>query len=308
MQRPDPRRGSWPRRYARPLLALAAAGIVGAGGVAAAAGPTPAADPRAMFGQQAVALRAGPAAVARQRAGDLARALGLRGTATGAEEVRDAMLGRVVSEVTLAEGPTRTGLIVHDAASGRPLAITNLAWGPGDDAPRLTSGSAPAVAERLVRAAGLAAPAGAPEVRWDDAADAWEISWARSVAGIPVPRDGMVVRLRPGGALASLSAPESPLAPAPRTPLSSQAALAVARHFAEEHGLVRLAGFAIEDRGLAWSETNGFLTGQAAFHPTLRLCRVIRLAFTLDGASGTSLIELHVDATDGAIVGGDQTS
>ncbi|MGH2467487.1 MAG: hypothetical protein ACRDGL_07140, partial [Candidatus Limnocylindrales bacterium] len=238
----------------------------------------------------------------------LARALGLRGTAIDAQEVRDAMLGRVVSEVTLAEGSARTGLIVHDAASGRPLAITNLAWEPGDDTPRLTPGSAPATARRLVRAAGLTAPTAAPEVRWDDAADAWEISWTRRVAGIPVPRDGIIVRLRPGGALASLSAPESPLASAPATPISSQTALTVARRFAEEHALDRFADFAIEDRGLAWSEANGFLTGKAAFDPTLRLCRVIRLAFTEDGASGPSLIELHVDAASGAIVGGDQTS
>jgi hypothetical protein len=40
----------------------------------------------------------------------------------------------------------------------------------------------------------------------------------------------------------------------------------------------------------------------------LHLCQVVRLSFTPEGSPEPRLIELHVDAGSGAIIGGDQTS
>lgn len=295
-------------RLARPALALAAVGLIGLAGVTAAAAPPHPTAAAPAFGRQATVLAAGPAARARDRAAGLARALGLRGLPAEPHTVRDTMRGRTVDEVSLTEGQRHTGLIVHDTRTGRPVAVANLAWTPGDEAPRTDRAAAPAAAQRLIRAAGLAVPSGTPNVRWDDAAGAWEVAWSRQVAGIPAPADGLIVRLRPGGALASLSAQESALADAPASPITADAAVAIATTFATDRGLDRLDGFTVDDEGLAWSEPNGFVSGAATFEPTLRLCRVVRLAFVVAGGSSPSLIELRIDAGSGAIVGGDQTS
>ncbi|HEX5466988.1 MAG TPA: hypothetical protein VFW92_09995 [Candidatus Limnocylindrales bacterium] len=298
----------WARALARPAAALAVAGVVGAAGVAAAAGPPGPALPAGAELPRSVALAAGPAAALRQRASTLARAVGLQGTATAAREVVDPLLKRTVHEIDLTEGGRRTGLLVQDAQSGRTLAIADLAWDPDDDAPRTDRRSAPAAAARLAKAAGLGPPDTAPTVAWDDAADAWTVSWPRIVDGVPVPSDTLTVRLRPGGTLASLSAPQSPLAAAPQRTISSQTALRVAHDFAAGHALDRLSGFQVEDLGLAWSEVNGFAGGTVAFEPTLRLCRVIRISYLPADAADPERIELHVDAGTGQIVGGDQTS
>jgi hypothetical protein len=299
--------GRSPGRSSTAAALLTALGVLAAAGLASSAGASVAPPSRQILDRVPVELAPAPAAQAMRRAAAVGLALGLRGQPIDIEEVRDGMIGRTVDEVTLGEPGRHTGLVVHDASSGHPVAVTNLVWTPADDLARMGANAVPAAAARLARSAGLAVQGNKPDVRWDDAADAWEVSWIREVDGIRAPTNGLTIRLRRSGSLASLSAPKSALAPAPAHPIPAGRAVAVGRAFARGHGLDAFPGFTVESLGLAWSEANGFTDGEAAIDPTLHLCQVVRIAFTPEG-SEPRLIELHVDAGSGAIIGGDQTS
>ena len=253
-------------------------------------------------------LSAADAAQARARAAALGRALGLAGQPEDPARELDRFAGREIDSTALSDHGRRTAVMIHDVASGRVRAVANLAWRPEDDRPLLDRAGVAVAARGLAAAAGVRAPAAAPAIQWDEASDAWEARWPRIVEGVPIPSNDLVVRVRRSGQLASLSAPESPLAAAPPSRIPAARAEAVARAFATTHGLERLGKLTVSAQGLAWVEANAYVDPGAADapDPTLRLCQVVRLTLP-PAADGPRLIELYVDAGSGDIVGGDQT-
>lgn len=290
------------------VAAVSLAGLVVGCGTSAAAGP-----PGWRAGDDQ--LRPIPLAIAqtqalRERAIGLSQALGLVGSPETIGRSLDRFRDETIDEVALGDGQRPTGLLVHDGATGRVRAVTNLDWSAADDLPLISAADAPERAVAFVAAAALPDPSGTPDVRWDDAADAWEVRWPRVADGWPVPTDDLIVYVRRGGRLSSLAAPQTPLADPPAGTIPVANALTAARVFVTGHGLDHFPDLTIEPRGLVWTEANAFAapTGSDAPDPQLHLCHVIRLAFTPPGAVSPRLIELHIDAGTGALIGGDQTS
>jgi hypothetical protein len=305
---PRPGLAGQSRRLLSVLAAVSLTALVTGCAASAAAGPP---GWRAGDDQlRPIPLAAAQTQALRDQAIGLTQALGLVGSPETIARSLDRFRQETIDEVALSDGQRPTGLLVHDVASGRVRAVTNLDWSAADDLPLVSAANAPARATAFVAAAALPAPSGTPAVRWDEAADAWEVRWPRIVDGWPVPTDDLIVYVRRGGRLSSLAAPQTPLADAPASTIPVATAMAVARDFVAAHGLDHFPDLTIESRALAWTEADDFAApgSSDAPDPQLHLCHVLRLAFTPPGAVSARLIELHIDAGTGALIGGDQTS
>ncbi len=253
---------------------------------------------------------AAEAETARASAADLARRLGLPGAAAPLGRALDRTIGRVIDTVELLGPDGHTAAIVARDAAGNLRSAIRLAWSADLDAPRTDAPSAATVARRFATLAGLRLPAVAPATSWDAGMDAWRLRWPRVVDGVPVPTDGIVAWIHRGAQLKALSVFESRLAAAPPRQIAPTAASDAARAYIARNGIDRMAGLTIEVPTLAWAEANDFVDPALPDAPaaTLRLAWVVRFSYVPTGWTERHVVELHVDAGSGQLMGGAETA
>jgi hypothetical protein len=217
----------------------------------------------------------------------------------------DSLSGQTVDEVTdLDVAGQPLGLSRFDL-SGRLVSSVRLGYTP-------TTGvalSAPAAVARAgVVLAGVGIPAGRAPVASSRAAGGWLVRWLRLVGSVPVPGDGVSVRLAADGSFQALVRSEHPLASASSTTIDQ----------ARVRDLVqaRLNGWlsanlrdqaSVSSMSLAWVAPNDTFGDKLPAGPagTLRLAWVVRIATTGTLADRIAGLELAFDAGDGTPLGGD---
>jgi len=240
----------------------------------------------------------------------IARGLGIRGQAQAPRRVYHALDLVSVDETEIRDGAGRSLAIIRtDAATGALRSVVRLDWSADADQPRVQRSAAADRARQQARLGGLIAPREAPQVRWDDAMDAWRVEWVRRVGGHRAPGDGLTVWIHRGGQLAALRQAESAVAPAPAEPIGTDAAIGAVRAWARrmdvpEAGLV--VAVAAEP---VWVHPNDFLTRGGADDTDERLHLAYRVDLTIPLAGQTSHhVAIFVDAGSGALIAGIETA
>ena len=281
-----------------------------AGDASAVAAPG---QPSAPFqaGEQGVVASRLPAVAAAVRVERAIRPASLLGLPAAARRdvsrVVDRFGGRTYDEVAEYDARGRLISLQRFDPDGTLLAAVRFGW-RGDGGPALHGAAGARVrAERLVAALGLEA-LGAPRIVAAPSNAGWTVAWDRTVAGIPVPGDGLRIQLWPDGSVHGLTRSERPLAPRPAVLLEEAHARSIAeaqldRWFrGDARGAVTLAGLA-----LAWVPPNDTFAPDAPDAPgaVLRLAWVARV--TTGGQLTDSLrgLEIYLDAGDGSVLGGD---
>ena len=201
-------------------------------------------------------------------------------------------------------------------AGGRPIAIqrfnpdgrlrtaVRLGWSTarGD----LTASAARIAAASLLARAGITG-LGQGVATEDPNGRGWTVSWPRRADGARVQGDGTWVRLWADGSLHSVATVDSPLAPAPPSTLTADAARRLAE--AQLGGWSRDGGpvGAIAALELAWIAPNDLFDPARpdAPDPVRRLAWVVRVTPAATLASRLRALELYIDAGDGRLLGGD---
>jgi len=280
--------------------------IAGLGAVSIGVSTGQGADPFVAGGRSTRPVQLGPAQAdrAKAHARELATALGLPGVSQRVERLDDRFEHRTYDEVTSIDSTGRDVAIVRFETDGTVAMAVVLGGQPGRGA-AIDATLAASRGRSVLRAAGLAV-IGQPSVR-AAASGGWSVAWPRVVDGIPVRGDGVRVSLWADGMFHGLTRTERPMAAAPTQPIASGAA----RHAAESWAAGRY-GSAAADLSVvaverAWVAPNGAFAANGLDAPaeTLRLAWVIR--FDARGALAERLrsIELWLDASDGAVIGGD---
>ena len=297
----------------RATIALIAIGGALAMTAVIVAGPRDgsAADPF-VAGQQAVdvATLAGPAADASFARADAARLrLGFPAPARQeASHVVDRFAGTTYDEITAFDGVGRMISLQRFDTAGRLTAAVRFGWSSRGGAPLPDATTARARAESIVTATLGAPPAGLVRVGRTGADGGWTVGWTRSVAGIPVPGDGVRVQLWADGSLHGFSRTERRLAPTPEVTLDRTTVRRLLdgqldRWFAGTHrSEVTVTGL-----DLAWVAPNDTFAPARPDAPaaTLRLAWVGRVATTATLAESLRGLEVYLDAGDGSLLGGD---
>lgn len=241
--------------------------------------------------------------------GRLARQLELTGRPGPLQRYFEAVEQRVFDHLDLL-GPDDepVGSFRFDAATGRLAGYVRTEWRADFALPRVDEQAAAAAAERFAHLSGVALPAVAPSVAWDGGWQAWEVRWPRLADGIPVEGDGVKVAVLRGGQLKAISIRERPLRPAPLAHIGPAEARAVAERFAA--GRIRAEDLRVEEVRQAWLAGNDFVApaGPDVESAELRLAYVVRFSHSIAGRAERHLVELFVDAGDGRIIGGAETS
>jgi hypothetical protein len=307
------------RRLAGPLIAAIVVGgasvtaVLGGSAVGALSASSEAAAvaPDAFqAGELGVAQEPLPAAAAGaqiERASRTATLLGLPpATRRSAIRVVDRFGGRTYDEIAEYDARDRLLSLQRFDTAGRLLAAVRFGW-RRDGGAALTGTSARQRADRLATALELGA-AGTPRIVAAPSNAGWTVAWDRSVAGIPVPGDGLRIQLWPDGSVHGLTRSERSLAARPAVLLDEVHARSVVRSAldawfsGDARGQVALTGLT-----LAWMPPNDTFAAGAPDAPSA----VLRLAWvahvSASGALGENLraLEVYVDAGDGSILGGD---
>ncbi|HEX5825514.1 MAG TPA: hypothetical protein VFY18_13730 [Candidatus Limnocylindrales bacterium] len=285
-----------------PVVAVGAIGIVALGAPTSQGG-----DPFVAGGRstRAAELSATQAEQAKAHGRQLAAALALPGVSQRVVRLDDRFEHRTYDEVTSVDATGRDVAVARFETDGRLAMALVLGWQPGHGMPIDPS----AVETRglgLVKAAGLAV-AGRPNVVASAGSGGWSITWRRLVDGTPVRGDGVRVALWADGSFHGLSRIERPLAAAPARPIAAGAARKAAETWAGGHFGSASADVRISTIERAWVAPNGAFAANGLDAPaeTLRLAWVVQ--FETRGALAMRLrsIETWLDATDGAVIGGD---
>jgi hypothetical protein len=285
------------------VVAAMSALVTGGAGVGSAADPFQAGQ-RAIAETRVVGAAAAPAiARAAHTAGLLGLAVAARQTVA---HVTDRFADGSYDEVTDLDANDRMLALQRFDADGTLVAAMRFGW-TGDGGPALRDDAAAGLrAGRLLAAVG-SPMGGAPRVA-HAASGGWTVSWTRTVAGIPIPGDGVRVQLWSDGSLHGLSRTERELAAAPSVTLDR----GTVRRLVDEQldrwfpgptrGLVVVTSI-----DLAWVAPNDTFAPSRPDAPgsVLRLAWLIRVATT--GTLGDSLraLEIYLDAGDGSLLGGD---
>jgi hypothetical protein len=286
------------------LVPLAVAGIAL---VVAGAPPSQAADPFVAGGRstRTVALAPSEANLTIARASNLAKALGLPGVRSRTERLDDRFEHHLYDEVVSVDAQGRDVSIARFEPDGRVVMAIALGWQPGSG---IMVGRDVAAARGLdvAGAAGLGVK-GSPIVTASAGAGGWSVAWPRTVGGVPVPGDGVRVSLWTDGSFHALSRRERPLAAAPISRISADAARRAAASIVAD----RFAGGANAVRVVAteltWVAPNDTWTPDLPDAPaeTLRLAWVVRFEARGALAERLRLIEYWIDAGSGSLLGGD---
>ncbi|HET7677446.1 MAG TPA: hypothetical protein VFK38_06300 [Candidatus Limnocylindrales bacterium] len=200
------------------------------------------------------------------------------------------------------------GSFRFDAATGRLAGYVRTEWRADFALPRVDEQGAVPAAQRFALRSGVALPAVEPTVAWDGGWQAWEVRWPRLADGIAVVGDGVTVAVLRGGQLKAISIRERPLRPAPLRPIGPAEARVIAERFAT--GSIHAPDLRIEAVRQAWLAGNDFAApdGPDVESAELRLAYVVRFSHSVAGWTERQVLELYVDAGDGRIIGGAETS
>lgn len=253
-------------------------------------------------GTRTVTLSAIDRTRALDRAFEVRRALDLpKGAHQAAVRLEDRFEGGLVDEVTTLDTAGRPVAIVRLDPTGGLRAAVRLGW--SDAIGHLSAADAAAIATRLATSVGLPRRQAA-EASTARSAHGWTIAWPRFDSGAIVRGDGTTVRLWPDAAVHSIARLVSPLAPAPADPLDGLLAVEIVREKLSDWGL---SAASTSHPVLAWVAPNDLFEPARPDAPDTvrRLAWVVRVTPTGDVASRLRAIEVHVDAGDGRLLGGD---
>jgi len=293
------------------LLGIGSLTVVGAmsGLATGGARPSSAAEPLVLgqVGRVATRLSGAAAAPAVTRAAQAAIVLGLRPAANRTvADVVDRAAGVSYQEVMDLDTSGRMLAMQRFDPAGRLIGAIRFGW-TGDGGQALADAAAARVrADKVVAGLG-AGPSGTPRlVR--SASGGWTASWTRTVAGIPVPGDGVRLQLWADGSFHGLTRSERALAAAPPVTLDRTGS----RRFLDAQldrwfsgpSRSQLVVTAVE---LAWVAPNDTFAPLPPGTDTsvLRLAWVAKVATTGALADKIRALEVYLDAGDGSLLGGD---
>ncbi|HLY15116.1 MAG TPA: hypothetical protein VKR24_12265 [Candidatus Limnocylindrales bacterium] len=251
-------------------------------------------------------LSAAANAAATAQAASLDRRLGLPVPASQvAERLADPVTGLIVDEVRDLDPLGQPIGISRFDPSGQLVSAVQL----GFVAPATTVMTTAAV---MSRATAVAASAGVTvsgaATTTPRAAGGWLVRWVRTIAGVPVPGDGVSVQLAGDGSFHGVVRTEHPLAAPPVALLSEAQARTLAGARLDAWFTGALHGQAtISSLALAWVAPNDSFDDPLPTAPagTLRLAWVVRVTSSGALADRFAGLELAFDAGDGTPLGGD---
>jgi hypothetical protein len=252
-------------------------------------------------------LPAAAAALQIERAGRTATLLGLpAATRRSVTRVVDRFGGRTYDEIAEYDARDHLLSLQRFDTDGRLLAAVRFGL-RGGGGTALTDPGVRQRAQGLATTLGLEAT-GTPRLAAAPSNAGWTVAWDRTVAGIPVPGDGLRIQLWPDGSVHGLSRSERALAVRPASLLDEARARSIvdgrldAWFSGQARGQVALTGVA-----LAWVPPNDTFAASAPDAPSavLRLAWVARVATSGALSENLRAIEIYVDAGDGSILGGD---
>ncbi|MFI5291995.1 MAG: hypothetical protein ACHQ02_03940, partial [Candidatus Limnocylindrales bacterium] len=219
-----------------------------------------------------MSISAADAATIRGRAGVVAHGLGIPGRPAAPRRTRLGLDLRLVDESEVIDRHGRTRAVIRwDGVTGELRSVVRLDWSSDANRPRVDRSAAAAHASRQAGLAGLVAPQGAPSIDWDEAMDAWRVSWARLLDGYVATGDGLTVWIYRGGQLAALKRSETPHAATPVARVRASSAVEAARAWAELQGVAACDLSAVAAQDLAWVRPNDFLVRGGADDTDVRL-------------------------------------
>lgn len=222
-----------------------------------------------------------------------------------AERLSDPATGVIVDEIRDLDSLGQPIAISRFDLAGQLVSSVRLGLiAPGTLA--LTNAAATSRGQAIAASAGMAV-AGTPTTT-PRASGGWLVRWVRTIAGVPVPGDGVSVQVAGDGSFHAVVRTEHPLAAPPATTLTEAQArvLAVARLDAWFAGPLHGLG-AVSSVALAWVAPNDTFNDPVPAAPagTLRLAWVVRVATSGALADQLAGLELAFDAGDGSPLGGD---
>ncbi len=291
---------------ARRARLLAPLGIAGAL-LLLGAGRAPAAD-RFVAGQVGVArapLASGDADRFTARARADAAALGLPAAvrATAARVTNRFRATSYVEVAGLGARGERVSLSRY-GTDGRLVTAIGLGW--RTPARPIPAASATERARAVARSAGMTVDGSPVLARTADSG--FSLEWPRRVDGVQVPGDGVRVVLWADGTLHSVTMQERPLAAAPTARIEQAEAERRARaHLAGWLAPADRPAARITGAVLAWIAPNDMFAAARpdAPGPVLRLAWVVSVAADGTLSQRWRALEIHLDAGDGALLGGD---
>jgi hypothetical protein len=221
------------------------------------------------------------------------------------QRLADPATGTIVDEVRDLDSGGRPIGISHFDPAGQLVSSVRLGLvAPGTLA--LTAAAATSRGQAIAAGAGMAVAG--PPATTPRAAGGWLVRWARSIAGIPAPGDGVSVQLAGDGSFHAIVRTEHPLATPPTTVLTeAQARVAAAARLdawftGSLHGLASVSSLA-----LAWVAPSDTFADPLPAAPAGTLCLAWVVRVTTSGALADRVggLELAFDAGDGTPLGGD---
>lgn len=256
-------------------------------------------------------LPAEQAAALVDRAARTGRALGLPAAAgRSTARVTDRFSQSTYDETTDLDRNGRATAVQRYSPDGQILAAVRFG-GPPTAARGLANAPGAIARGRAVASAlgldAMVAALGQPVAR-TSAEGGWVVSFARSVAGVPVPGDGLRIELWPDGSVHRLARSERPLAAAPARPISAQDARAIAERTLDGwYAAARRSAVAVSRVRLAWVAPNDTFASSGPDAPAsvLRLAWAVDVSVSGELAQQLSALEIDLDAGTGAVLGGD---
>lgn len=290
------------------LGVLALLVVAGAALAVLAVRPSTAADP---FQAGQVSTRSGTlpdqarAAIAAHADNDL-RGLGLqKGVRRSIQRIEDRFEATTYDEVTEFDATDQPVAMLQYRPDGTLRTAVALGWREGKGRPLADAAAAGRRGLALGRL--VNGPKADPVVEPLADGTGWEVSWPRSVDGVPVPGDGLRMDLWSDGSLHRLAQSERPLAPRPATLIDEASARSIADGLLQTWYGTQRSDLTIEAASLAWIAPNDAFAPERPDAPatTLRLARVVAVSAGGSLAGQLERLEIYLDAGDGGLLGGD---